>query len=56
MRRYLLTTGILFALITTAHVYLAVSRGHIHHTEIVLIVVSAGLSIWAWRLWRNAAA
>ena len=56
MRAYLVTTGILFALITAAHLYQAVDRGHVHHTDILLLVVSAGLSVWAWRLWRKAAA
>ena len=56
MRLYLVTTGILFTLITAAHLYRAIDRGHIHHTEILLLAVSAGLAVWAWRLWRKAAA
>ena len=55
MKPYLITTGILFAAITVAHAYGAIARGHIHHTDL-LVLVSAGLSFWAWRLLRTAAA
>jgi hypothetical protein len=55
MKPYLITTGILFAAITVAHAYEAITRGHFHHTDL-LVLVSAGLSIWAWQLLRKAAA
>jgi hypothetical protein len=55
MKPYLITTGILFAAITVAHAYGAIARGHIHHIDL-LVLVSAGLSIWAWRLLRKPAA
>ena len=55
MKSYLITTAVLFAAITVAHAYGAIARGHIHHTD-VLVLVSAGLSFWAWRLLRTAAA
>ncbi len=55
MKPYLMTTGVLFAAITAAHVYGAIARGHLHHTDL-LALVSAGLTIWAWRLFRKAAA
>jgi hypothetical protein len=54
MKPYLITTGILFAAITVAHAYGAIARGHFHHTDL-LVLVSAGLTIWAWRLFRRAA-
>ena len=54
MKPYLITTGILFAAITVAHAYEAINRGHFHHVDL-LIIVSAGLSVWAWRLLRQAA-
>ena len=54
MKPYLTTTGILFAAITVAHAYEAIARGHFHHTDL-LVLVSAGFSIWAWRLLRKAA-
>ena len=56
MRTYLITTGILFAVITGAHVFEVIDRGHVHHSDILIVAVSAGLSVWAWRLWRKAAA
>ena len=55
MKAYLMTTGMLFAAITVAHAYEAIARGHLHHTD-MLVLVSAALSIWAWRLLRKAAA
>jgi len=55
MKPYLITTGILFAAITVAHLYEAIVRGHFHHTDL-LVLVSGGLSIWAWRLLRRHAA
>lgn len=55
MKPYLITTGLLFAAITVAHVYGTITRGHFHHTDL-LALVSAGFSMWAWRLLRKAAA
>ena len=55
MKPYLITTGFLFAAITVAHLYEAIVRGHFHHTDL-LVLVSGGLSIWAWRLLRRHAA
>ena len=55
MKSYLIITGVLFLAITVAHGYEAIARGHFHHADLV-VLVSAGLSIWAWRLLRKAAA
>ena len=54
MKPYLITTGILFAAITVAHGYEAIARGHLHHTDL-LVLVSAGLSVWAWRIFLKTA-
>ena len=54
MKPYVITTGILFAAITVAHGYGAVARGHFHQTDL-LVLLSAGLTFWAWRLLRKAA-
>jgi hypothetical protein len=54
MKPYLITTGILFAAITVAQAYGAITRGHLHHPD-VLVLVSAWLCIWAWQLLRKAA-
>jgi len=55
MKPYLITTGILFGAITVAHAYGAIARGHLHHTDL-LVLGSAALTIWAWRLLRRTAA
>ena len=39
MKPYLITTGILFAAITVAHAYGAITRGHLHHTDLLVLVV-----------------
>ena len=55
MKPYLITTGILFAVITVAHIWEAVDRGHVHHSDVLIVAVSTGLSVWAWRLLLKAA-
>ena len=56
MKPYLVTTGILFVVIAVAHVYEVIDRGHVHHSDILILAISTGLSVWAWRLFRKAAA
>ncbi len=56
MKTYLLTTGILFGVITVAHVVEIADRGHVHYSDVIVVAVSAGLSVWAWRLVRRGAA
>ncbi len=56
MKRYLITTGILFAVITAAHIWEVVDRGYLHHMDIAIIAVSVGLTVWAWRLVGKTAA
>ena len=53
MKPYLVTTGLLFGAIAVTHAYLALARDHVHHLEIVLVVVSAGLTLWAARLLKS---
>ena len=53
MKAYLITTGIVFGLITVAHVWRAFAEGSHLATDpvfIVLTLLSAGLCIWAFRL------
>lgn len=55
MKAFLWTTGIVFGLITVAHVWrvVAESRALARDPWFLLIsVVAAGLSIWAFRLLR----
>jgi hypothetical protein len=57
MRAYLLVTAIAFALLTLAHVWriIAESTALARDPWFVLVtVLSAALSGWAFRLWRRA--
>lgn len=57
MKAYLMTTGVVFGLITLAHIVRIVMEGpHLlkEPLYIVLTLVAAGLSAWAWRLLRLA--
>ena len=57
MRAYLLFTAIAFALLTLAHVWriIAESTALARDPWFVLVtVMSAALSAWAFRLWRRA--
>ena len=73
MRAYLVTTGVLFAVITVAHVFEIVDRQRLFvrgrrsgkgdgdrqrlfASDALILAVSVGLSVWAWRLVRKAAA
>ena len=56
MKAYLLTTGILFALIVVAHILRAAQEGaHVIHNPwfLALTLVAGGLSAWAWRLFAK---
>jgi predicted permease len=55
MKAYLITTGIIFALITFAHIARAFAEGPRLAKDpifILLTFLAAGLSAWAWRLVR----
>jgi hypothetical protein len=57
MKAYLVTTGVVFGLITLAHIVRIVMEGSHLLKEplyVVLTLVAAGLSVWAWRLLRVA--
>jgi hypothetical protein len=56
MRAYLITTAALFVLITAAHIWEMVDRSRIYVGDFVVIGLSAGLAVWAWRLLRRAPA
>jgi hypothetical protein len=56
MKAYLITTGIIFGLITIAHVWRVFDEGSRLATDplfVLLTFASAGFSVWAWRLWRR---
>ena len=53
MKAYLITTGLVFGLITVAHVWRAAVEGSHLATDpvfILLTILSAGLCLWACRL------
>lgn len=55
MKAYIITTGVIFGLITLAHILRVISEPHAA-TEpvfILLTVLSAGLSVWAWQVLRH---
>jgi hypothetical protein len=58
MKSYLVTTGVLFALITVAHVWRMIAESPRFATDpfyLLLTVAAAALSVWAWRLHRGLA-
>ena len=57
MKAYLITTGTVFGLITAAHIWRMFAEGSHLATDAVfllLTVLAAGLSIWAWSLLRRS--
>jgi hypothetical protein len=57
MKAYLITTGIIFALITLAHILRVFAEGPRLAQDpvfVLLTILAAGLSVWAWRLLRNS--
>lgn len=62
VRAYLITTGILFALVTLLHVWRAIDERAFLSTDprqflgvLGIGLVTAALSVWAWRLLRTSA-
>ena len=57
MKAYLVTTGIIFALIGVAHILRVFAEGPRLAKDplfILLTLLTFALSIWAWRLLRNS--
>ncbi len=53
MKAYLITTGLIFALIVIAHVMRIAAEGARVARDpwfILLTALAAGLSVWAWRI------
>ena len=55
MRAYVMTTGAIFGLITIAHVVRIVMERRLVPDPVFIIftLLSAGLTIWAWRVLRT---
>jgi len=54
LKAYLVTTGILFAVITVAHILEIVDRSRLFASDVVIVAISAGLSVWAFQLARKS--
>lgn len=55
MKAYVITTGVVFGLITAAHVLRAVVEGPHLATEpsfVFTSIISVALSVWAFRIFR----
>ena len=57
MKAYLITTGVVFGLLTIAHIWRMVSESGFHGDRdpwfIVITLISAGFAIWAFQLLRK---
>ena len=56
MRAYVITTGILFALLTVAHLWRIAAESHRLATEpdfIIITLAAAGMSVWALLVLRR---
>lgn len=56
MKCYVITTGTVFALIVGAHIWRAFAEGSGLFKEpsfIVMTLAAAGMSLWAWRVYRG---
>ena len=56
MRAYLITTGVLFLLVAAAHVWRVVAESRALASDpwfVLLTVLSAAMSVWAFRLLRS---
>lgn len=58
MKAYLVVTGVVFAAIVALHVAKAIAEGPTTAKNplfLLLTVLAAGLSLWAWRLlWQSS--
>ena len=56
MRAYVLTTGILFGIVTLAHVWRMIQERPMATAPwyILITVATGALAVWAWRLLRRS--
>jgi len=57
MRAYVMTTGVVFGLLTLAHLWRIIVERHLATDPIfiVITVIAASLCVWAWRVLRVSA-
>jgi uncharacterized membrane protein len=55
MKAYVLTTGVIFGLLTIAHIARVVIERHLAADPIFIVftLLSAALCFWAWRVFRR---
>lgn len=57
MKAYVITTGVIFVLITLAHILRVFAEGPRLAKDpffILLTAIAVGLAVWAWRLLKRA--
>ena len=58
MRAYLITTGVLFALVAVAHVWRVIAESSVLATDpwfVLLTILAVAMSAWAFRLLPSVA-
>lgn len=54
LKAYLITSGLIFALITGLHIWRMIAEGHADPLMILLTLLPAALCIWAFALvWKS---
>ena len=56
MKAYVTTTGVVFGLLTVAHVWRVTEESHLATDPwyVLTTVAAAALSLWAWRVLRRS--
>ena len=57
MKAYVMTTGVVFGLLTLAHLWRIIVERHLATDPIFILitVIAASLCVWAWRVLRVSA-
>jgi hypothetical protein len=55
MRTYVITTGLIFALLTFVHLWRVAVEGTgvLQPVYVLVTLAAAGMSVWAWRVFRR---
>lgn len=56
MKPYVMTTGVLFSLLTVAHIWRMFVETHLatDPSYLAITAIAAGLALWSWRVLRSA--
>jgi uncharacterized membrane protein len=57
VKAYVTTTGVVFGLLTVAHIWRVIEEGSHLATDpwyVLITVAAAALSLWAWRVLRSS--